>query len=477
MKRPKYANLGAVSRKEAKGMDTDLTLTAPVVTTSPSTVVWVDPKTLLHPERLDIAAKAFYANTLLGRPTHCSLVDAELCYLKHIQFRTGGQEPGDALRKGSLESFKLQFIELIDAMRRDGFREEFAIPVAKKTGLILNGAHRLAAALCLGIKRVPVVYNTELEGLTWNTRWFMMQGFTPLEIDALTRTWVALKQEQAGCIILWPTLQPYWPAIEKSIQAKTPIVYQRTISLDTKTFPELVRDIYATDWGPVPGENIENKIQLFSRYPTQLKFLVVGQNKVGDLKNLKQEIRDAWHHIIPSDKFASLHTTDSVRETAYIADVFLNRANLAALKYRAQGIRPEFLNWLSSYFQKLNELQIDAEKCCIVGSGVLEAHGIRHATDVDFTVTHDIRERLFTPGVTHLTENLDVVAKDYPRAEVGCVNAPNDNQLITDTALHIRFRGLKVAALNVVLTRKQTQRRFKDLMDIALVAQKAFEET
>ena len=91
-------------------------------------------------------------------------------------------------------------------------------------------------------------------------------------------------------------------------------------------------------------------------------------------------------------------------------------------------------------------------------------------------MTLDIREKLFTPGVTHLTENLDVVAKDYPRAEVGRANAPSDNQLVTDTALHIRFRGLKVAALNIVLTRKQTQRRFKDLMDIALVAQKAFEE-
>ena len=457
-------------------METDITLTAPHATSKPATVVWVDPKTLLHPDRLDIAAKAFYANALLGRLSHCSLVDAELCYLKHIQFRTGGQEPGDETRKGSLNSYKVQFIELIESMRRDGFLEEFAIPVAKKTGLILNGAHRVAAALCLGIKRVPVVYNTELDGLTWNARWFMMQGFTPVEIDALTRQWIHLKQEQAGCIILWPTLQQYWPEIEKSIQAKTPIVYQRTISLDAKTFPELVRDIYATDWGPVPGENIEKKIQLFSRYPSQLKFLVVGQNSVADLKALKQEIRDAWHHIIPSDKFASLHTTDSVRETSYIGDVFLNRANIAALKHRAQGIRPEFLNWLSSYFKKLNELHIDAENCCIVGSGVLEAHGIRPATDVDFTVTHDIREKLFTPGVTHLTENLDVVAKDYPRAEVGRANAPSDNQLVTDTALHIRFRGLKVAALNIVLTRKQTQRRFKDLMDIALVAQKAFEE-
>lgn len=457
-------------------MDTDSTLEVSRVTHTASIITWVDPKTLLHPDRLDIAAKALYANAILGRPSPCSLVDAEQCYLKHIQFRTGGQEPGDEQRKGTLESYRSQFIDLIDSMRREGFREEYAIPVSKKTGLILNGAHRVAAALCLGLNRVPVIYNTELDGLTWNTRWFMMQGFTPIEIDVLTRTWVALKQEQAGCIILWPTLQAHWAAIEKDIQAKTPIVYQRTISLDAKTFPELVRDIYATDWGPVPGENIENKIQLFSRYPTQLKFLVVAQQKASDLKTLKHETREAWHHIIPSDKFASLHTTDSVRETSYIADVFLNRANLAALKHRAQGIRPDFLNWLSGYFQKLNELQIDAEKCCIVGSGVLETFGIRHATDIDFTLMHDLREKLFTPGVTHLTENLDVVAKDYPRAEVGRANAPNDNQLIQDSALHIRFRGLKVAALNIVLTRKQTQQRFKDKMDVALVAQKAFEE-
>lgn len=435
---------------------------------------WVDPITLLHPDRLDIAAKALYANVILGRQTQHSGVDAEHCYLKHIMYRTGGKEPGDEQRKHSLHSFQQQFIELIQSMRQHGFLEEYAIPVSKKTGLILNGAHRLAAALILGLRRVPVIYNTELDGLTWNAHWFITQGFTPKEVDELTRVWISLKRDHAGCIMLWPTLQAHWSDIENDIHQITPIVYQRTISLTKETFAELVRDIYATDWGPIPGENIENKIKLFSNYKPCIRFLVISQSEKETLKKLKQSIREQWHHIIPSDKFASIHTTDTERETAYIADLILNRDNLSALEHRAQGIRPEFLNWLSTYHQKLCELQIDPEHCCIVGSSVLEAYGIRNATDVDFTLTHALREKLFTGGVTHLSETLDVVAKDYPRAKVGENIAPNDQDLIYDKALHIRFRGLKFANLDVVVNRKQTQRRFKDLMDVALVGRDRF---
>jgi hypothetical protein len=104
----------------------------------------------------------------------------------------------------------------------------------------------------------------------------------------------------------------------------------------------------------------------------------------------------------------------------------------------------------------------------VVGSAVLESLGVRDATDLDFTVTHEVRERRFTPGVTHVTPELDVVARDYPRA-IARGRAPDDDRLIGDRALHFRVRGLKFAALEVVVTRKLLQRRPKDLADVAKV--------
>ncbi len=440
-----------------------------------SDIKWINPLELLHPERLDIVVKAMYANSILGKPTSNSSISAEENYLNHILYRTGGKEPGDEVRKGSLDQFQQQFIELIHSMQAHGFDPKHPIPVAKRTGIILNGAHRLAVALCLGIKNVPITLHDNVDGLTWNGNWFIMNGFPPTAIDEITKTWVSLRGNLAGCVILWSTAESHWNKMEEEIQQTTPIVYRRTIQLSPDAFGEFVRDIYATDWGPAPGANIERKVKFLSGYKPCIRFLVVSQIYPDDLKNIKTTIRDNYNHVVPADTFATLHTTDNLRETGYIAQILLNRASLSAINYRPKnGFRPAFLHWLSAYFSELQKLHIDPNDCCIVGSGVLEAYGIRHATDIDFTTTHQIRNQFFTSGVTHLTPDLDVVSMDYPRAKSTTELPPNDNDLIQDSAHHIFVRGLKFSTLDTVMTRKKYQRRFKDLMDIGLVSKRDF---
>lgn len=433
-------------------------------------ITWIDPHELLHPGRMDVIVKFLLARKLLGLPALHSGISLDDLYLRHILFRTGGAEPGDEARKGSLQDFVNHFIQLVLSMKQQGFNPEYPIPVSRRTGLILNGAHRLAVACALGIK-VPVIYRDDVDGLRWDCDWFVQQGFLADEINEIMRIWLLLRGEKAGCMILWPTVEAYWPAMMKEITAVTPIASSWPLEYAPHVFAELVRDIYATDWGPVPGENIERKIAFFRDYAPRLQLLTVATNGPQQLIALKKELREKMNPIIPADYFSTLHTTDTARETAYIADVLLNPLNLKAIARRpANGFRPDFLAWLSQYFAKLQALHLDPEMCCVVGSGVLEAFGIRNATDIDFTITHAVREQFFTPGVTHINEDLDVVSKDYPRAILR-QPAATDNDLIRDRGLHIRVRGLKFAALDVVLTRKQTQRRPKDLMDVKLATQ------
>lgn len=433
-------------------------------------IEWVDPQKLLHPARLDVIVKTIYARKLLGFPTMNSELDIEELYLHHIFFRTGGVEPGDEARKNSLASFKNQFETLIHSMKQQQFNPEFPIPVSRRTGLILNGAHRLAAAIALGLKQVAIVYRDDVDGLTWDYSWFLQQGFSELELNEMVRSWIEFRAQSAGCVILWSPVEAHWDEIERQINSATPIVFSRTFDFPRHVFDEVVRDLYVTDWGPIPGENIERKIAFFKDYAPRFRFLVVAAG-AGVLPALKQTVRNKWHYIVPSDRFATLHTTDTPRETAYVADLFLNTDNLRALARRpVNGFRPEFLAWLAEYYANLKQLQIDPELCCIVGSSVLEAYNVRPATDVDFTMIHALREKFFTPGVTHLTSNLDVVARDYPRSIANLKPAPTDNDLIRDRHLHIRVRGFKFAHLDVVVTRKQMQRREKDLADVALVS-------
>jgi hypothetical protein len=436
----------------------------------PAGLTWVDPRELLHPRRLDIAVKALYAQALLGRLSTHSGFDAEDAYLRHIQHRTGGAEPGDEVRKGDLGGFSRQFAQLVVSMREKGFDPMWPIPVARRTGIILNGAHRVAAALACGVRLVPVEYRDDVDGLTWDFDWFVENGFSPFELDRIARAWIDLAQGRAACVILWPPVEAHWDEIEREISSRLPIAAKRDYLFAPTAFGELIRDVYATDWGPIVGENIERKIALFGSYHPHVRFLVVRapENAKDLLAACKAEMRERYRHVVPADRFATLHTTDTPLETAHVADIFLNPQNLDALRRRPEaGMRPGFMDWLAAYHEELRRLSIDPADCCVVGSAVLELFGVRQATDLDFTVTHAVREERFNPGVTHLTEDLDVVALDYPRA-VGRP-APTDDDLIRDASFHVRFRGLKFAALDVVVLRKLTQRRPKDLADAALV--------
>lgn len=433
-------------------------------------VEWVDPREILHPRRMDVAAKYLYARRLLGEPPFHSGYAAEDVYLRHILFRTGGAEPGDEARKGSLAAFASQFARLVAAVKRHGFDAAHPIPVARRTGLLLNGAHRLAAAFAAGVERVPVTYDDTVDGLTWDHDWFVDQAFAPHEIDEIALAWIELQRERAGCAILWPAAEPAWDEIEAGIAARVQVAARRDFELAPHAFAELVRDLYVTDWGPVVGENIERKVAFLSAYAPRLRLLVLeSPGGAGELATIKGDVRARFHHVVPADRFATIHTTAGPAETALVARTLLHAGTRAALGRRpAGGLRAEFQRWLGDYHAALGRLGIDPEDCCVVGSGALEPVGVRDATDLDFTVTHCVREARFTPGVTHVTAELDVVAKDYPRV-LARAAAPGDDELIRDRALHFRVRGLKFAASEVVLARKQTQRRPKDLADVARI--------
>ncbi len=439
---------------------------APVELVEP--VEWVDPHALLHPGRMDVIAKYRYARLLLGAPVEHGRFDAEDVYLRHVLFRTGGAEPGDEARKGDLAAFARQFAALVASMGTRGFDPAEPIPVARRTGRLLNGAHRLAAALALGERRVAVSWNDALDGLPWDESELVDHAFAPVELDELLRTWIALRAERAGAVILWPAVEPHWDAIEAEIASVAPVAGRRDVELPRHAFDELVRDLYATDWGPVVGDNIERKIACFAAYPPRLRLLVVAAEAEA-LAALKRDVRARWNHVVPEDRFATLHTTASVQETRHVTDVLLHRETLEALRARpAGGLRREFQRWLGEYAKAMQRLRLDPEDCCVVGSSVLEALGVRASTDLDFTVTHRVREKRFTPGVTHVTSALDVVARDYPRV-IARPAAPTDDDLVRDRALHFRVRGLKFASLDIVVTRKLAQRRPKDLADVALV--------
>ncbi|MDD3181755.1 MAG: hypothetical protein PHD48_02990, partial [Alphaproteobacteria bacterium] len=240
-------------------------------------------------------------------------------------------------------------------------------------------------------------------------------------------------------------------------------------------FHELVHDLYAYDiYDYADGMNhIDQKLCYLETAPRFYRVLAatVPDNVKSSYKevarSIKEEIRAKTSGLVNADKFIACHASDTPEEAQHMAATLLNPYNLAAVRYRSAPARKEFLRWLGGYRSRLEETGINREDCCIVGSGALEVAGIRTATDIDFTVIKNIRDRLFTQAPAPVAPGLDIVMEGYHRTHDG--TAISDDLLIADTSRHVRFRGFKCATLDLIRDRKAFSARPKDLIDVDLI--------
>lgn len=429
----------------------------------------VDPRALLLGQRLDIIVKYLYARQRLGLIPRNTDIDAKRLYVQHIHLRTGGQEPGDEGRKGSIQDFVGQFDALIDIMAVNGFDPAHPVPISSEDGLPLNGAHRIATALAVGCD--IAVSTAPKSGGLWNMDWFRRHGYMREDRNLLLRTLAEIKPEHVCVTLLWSTVEDQWDALERSIGETMLVVDARTVELPREAFEELVHDIYSRDWGPRTGANIERKAGLLAAHPPRLRVLFCERPFDSDAqlpRKMKTELREAFAQFSPVDHFTTLHVSESPDEMRHLMNTFASENNLRRLGQRRR-LRPEFLDMLVELYDEVRRRGIDPADCCVVGSSVLDALGLRRADDIDFTLRSEERFRRFDGGVTHLTERIDVVSFNYPRS-FSSTPALSDDELIARPDCQFHVRGMRFADPRIVLTRKQHQRRDKDLRDVALLA-------
>jgi len=161
---------------------------------------YLRPEEIWQADRLDVSIKLLLARHILNAS---EIEDEQIndIYKRHILQRTQGKEP-ESLGKNCLDDYQKQFRQLINSIRSEGFSDEFAIPIDTH-GRILNGAHRLAAALALQLDRVPVVrMPSSWNGLEWGMGWFLQNGFSPEEINLLLQQWIDAHPDQTGLLIV-----------------------------------------------------------------------------------------------------------------------------------------------------------------------------------------------------------------------------------------------------------------------------------
>ena len=124
-----------------------------------------DPRRLLHPHRFDVAAKMIYAKFQLWLGA-CDW--PRRVYVEHLRVLNNCWEASPPKR--SSDDFEQAFVRLLTSMANDGFDSTHGTIAVGCDGALLNGAHRLAACIALGVPALITSYPRA--GLNFSAAWF-----------------------------------------------------------------------------------------------------------------------------------------------------------------------------------------------------------------------------------------------------------------------------------------------------------------
>ncbi len=192
---------------EAEGM-ADFPWTDPKYTDvppAPGELILVNPVDLLKEDRLDIIIRYMACKEILGEKSNDGM-DRIGAYKKLIESMNDGEEfvrPfttssyfSDYKEKKGAANFLEAFKALMKSMQSAGFSPKHFIPLSETRGVI-NGAHRTAVALALGINVYAKIYVGFGEPfLSFRKKDLSRLGFTDVEIDAVEKTYIQLKNSQ-----------------------------------------------------------------------------------------------------------------------------------------------------------------------------------------------------------------------------------------------------------------------------------------
>jgi hypothetical protein len=406
------------------------------------------PAELLCSRRLDLAIKYEYVK-FKARGLKSEFATA--AYLEHIRAFNGFVE-ADSSGKISGSSFLSSFDFIIRNLQAHGYSEESLVPISAD-GVILDGAHRVAACLYLGLN-VRVIKTQVIQGPSFDAAFFHARGMRDTYVDAAVAAYIQI-QPSARMMLVWPTAQGREWELMKLVKKSSVLVYRREIFLFGDGPIHLVANTYAQEpWlgGPEDGfAGARNKAANCFANQGPLRVLVLEDGK--DLVACKEAVRALFGR----DKHA-VHINDSHDQTRSLAEVLLNSNTIHFVNHAPM--------WEFAWFKRLFEdygcwlLAKGPDKAadfCIDGSAVLAAYGVRDVRDLDY-IRGGIGHCQAT-GFKEISERID------PEGYYGISGL----DIVYDPRNHFYAHGMKMISLALTRGMKERRAEPKDLDDLFML--------
>jgi len=410
----------------------------------------VEPKNLMSSARFDIIPKFLYAEF---RAFEIDSPWARRIYEAHLQAFNECRE-GDGSGKSRIEDFTAAFDDLLESVRSSGFVPDRSLIPMDGNGVIIDGAHRVAACL---------LYDRKVEGVTFdmhagnfNFEYFLRKGLDPDHCDAIALKYVRINPN-AFIATVFPSAVGREQEIRDILTDSGEIFYARQVEISQLGSVNLVRQMY--DGEPWVGSfdngfaGAKDKAANCFRKPGPVRVYVFSCTDLERVKSVKHRIRDLF-----GIENHSVHINDTHQEAVALARLLLNANSVHFLNNARMIGFPNFLRHLENFRKVLREQGVNEECLCIDGSSVMAAYGIREGRDLDY-----------------LHFGYDGLVFDYPPELIGSHNTEVEHHVTTrddiifNPANHFYYYGIKFASLGVIRAMKQKRAEPKDSQDVALI--------
>lgn len=401
---------------------------------------------LVSASRLDVFSKTdFVESRVRGYQTSWS----RTLFREYLRATRPDGKFSENNTKFSLEDYEIEFIRLIDSMRVDGFDStKGRIPVGKSG--IINGAHRLATAICLGID-VEIEESSE-EDQVYDFHFMRRIGLS--NVFRQQMVWNLIKRRNdTRAYLLTGISGDMEKKIVRAITEFAQVVSVERIELTQIGERRLMELAYShNDWwcSRFRETMVAERFTSGNSHCTIVFIIGTDLNLLGNQKDYLRTILGD----INFDR--QIHGTDTYSDTITLGEVLLNKNGVQFMNTAPLDSESRVIDQVGGprLFNSCSDVEIP---WCIDGSAVLEIFGIRRARDIDYVALdgHQIIDPLVRFGDDHKKE-----FQLYPL---------NYDDVILDPRLHFRYLGLKIMSLPTITYVKNYLLDPKAIEDIDLI--------
>jgi hypothetical protein len=409
-------------------------------------VQFASPEELVTWNRLDIGMRILYLELKTKAPEL-----AETIYFEDLRAQTlGALVDPDNLQKSNFNIFKKVFDDVSEEISSKGFDVDQTLIPVSKSGSIINGAHRLSAALFHG--RDVAFIQTTLPPITCDHSYFYERA---VPVNVIEQSVVQLLRYARNCFMafLWPSGSANIDLTESLFEN---VVYKKKLSLTNKGKLNLLFQCYHhMDWVGDENSNYRGLHQkLFECFPANGDVTMIifqAEGGIEQVRAVKEKVRD-----INCLGYSSVHITDTREELLRLANLLCNNNGLHYLN-NAKLINNRHHEVLQSILKLSLEKRLDSRDFIIDGSWLLELYGLRNSDDLDILAASgrdDIYKSL----------NFDSRLKEiqYHKKTV--------NEIIYNPDNYFYFFGVKLIGFEQLQSMKRSRGETKDLLDVQLMS-------